>query len=167
MALSTKGISKIDSLKLAEYVAFMCGSLSHLKLQKLLYYIEAHHLAYFETSLIDDDFEAWVHGPVSRKVYSSLKDHSVLYAELQYVLTEGEEHPEPYLNRTLTAEQVDLINEVIKEYGKLSSSQLEALTHSEEPWINARKGYAAADKCNKVMDKEFMAHYYKDSVYGY
>ena len=75
---TVKSISSIDSGLLADYVLSTHGPMSHLKLQKLLYLIEGYHLAYFTESLIDDEFQAWTHGPVSRKVYDSLKDKSAM-----------------------------------------------------------------------------------------
>ena len=44
--------------------------ITNKKLQKLLYYVEAWNLVY-KSSLIDDDFEAWVHGPVVPDVSAS------------------------------------------------------------------------------------------------
>jgi len=140
--------------------------MSHLKLQKLLYYVQAMHLAYFDQPLIEDDFEAWVHGPVSRKVFSSIKDQSVLYDEVQYINDGTEPFPDTILKQGLTTEQVELVDEVLSEFGNLSSLQLEALTHSESPWITARVGYAAADRCNVIIPKELMRNYYKQQVYG-
>ena len=58
---------KIDSVILAEYILFKCGKMSHLKLQKLLYYVQAFHLAYFDSPLVDDEFEAWLHGQFQEK----------------------------------------------------------------------------------------------------
>ncbi len=51
----------VESELLAQYVAFKLGKCSHLKLQKLLYYIQGFHLARFDNPIIDEDFEAWVH----------------------------------------------------------------------------------------------------------
>lgn len=156
----------IDSGHLAEYILQKCGGMSHLKLQKLLYYVQAMHLAYFDQPLIEDDFEAWVHGPVSRKVFSSIKDHSVLYDEVQYTNDGIEPFPDTLLKQDLTTEQLELVDEVLSEFGKLSSLQLEGLTHSESPWMGARVGYAAADRCNVIIPKETMRNYYKQQVYG-
>ena len=49
-------------------------AISPKKLQKLLRYVEAWYLVNFEgNSLIDEDFEAWIHGPVVPEVYKKLK----------------------------------------------------------------------------------------------
>lgn len=47
--------------------------ISNLKLQKLLYYMQGFHLAYFDTPLFDDDIEAWMYGPVVPCVYNHFK----------------------------------------------------------------------------------------------
>jgi uncharacterized phage-associated protein len=161
-----KHINKVDSQLLAEYILFRGGAMSHLKLQKLLFYVDALHIAFFETPIIDDQFEAWVHGPVSRKIYNNIKDHSILYDNVRYVKNGDEPTPDVILQQQVTEEQLELINEVLDEYGKLSQYQLETLSHSELPWINARKGYSPADKCTVVIDKNLTMNFYKNQVYG-
>jgi len=49
--------------------------LTNKKLQKLLYYVKAWGLVYFEDGIIDDDFQAWVHGPVCSEVYNAYKSY--------------------------------------------------------------------------------------------
>ena len=140
--------------------------MSHLKLQKILYYVQALHLAYFDTPIIEDDFQAWLHGPVSRKVYDQIKGHSVLYTEVTYIYNEGEEYPNVILKELITKDQLELVNEIIDGYGKLTASQLENLTHSEKPWLDARVGYGVADRCEVVITKEAMRDFYKKEIYG-
>ena len=162
---TSKPLSKIDSLVLGEYILQNYGGMSHLKLQKLIYYIEALHLAYFETSLIDDEFQAWLHGPVSRKLYDAVKDYSLLYGEVIYV-KDDKESPTDVVNKTLTADQIDLLSDVLKEYGKLTSYQLETLTHEETPWIEARRGVPMGDRCENIISKETMRTFYKSELYS-
>jgi uncharacterized phage-associated protein len=47
----------VPALYLSQYILSFIPS-SQLKLQKLVYYSEGWHLAYFEHPLIDEDFEA-------------------------------------------------------------------------------------------------------------
>ena len=51
-------------------------TVSPLKLQKLLYYMQAWHMVYFEreNTLFDDEPEAWVNGPVYRVIYNEYKN---------------------------------------------------------------------------------------------
>lgn len=49
-------------------------SMDQMKLQKLLFYAHAWHLAYNKGPLFENDFEAWPWGPVVRDVYLQTKD---------------------------------------------------------------------------------------------
>lgn len=164
MSYKRKELSKIDSNVLVDYILVRGGAMSHLKLQKILFYVQAYHLAYFEQEIIDDDFEAWVHGPVSRKIYNLLKEYSTLYSEIEY---DGEYTvPQDIINKTICHDQVDLINDVIDELKDLSGTELENMTHSETPWINARRGYGAGDKSTEIIPKESIKEYYSKLIYG-
>lgn len=48
--------------------------LTNLKLQKLLYYAQGHHLAWAGAPLFREDLQAWSHGPVVPEVYRAFKD---------------------------------------------------------------------------------------------
>jgi uncharacterized phage-associated protein len=160
----SKNISRIDSSKLGEYILERYERMSHLKLQKLLYLIEGYHLAYFSESLIEDDFEAWVHGPVSRKLYNQLKDISKLHTEIGYVQKGGEEYPSDFLSKNLTLEQIDLINNVLDLYAQETSIALESITHQQTPWIETRIGCTSAEKCGKIIPKEKIKSYFEQFI---
>ncbi|MCA6080406.1 MAG: DUF4065 domain-containing protein [Endomicrobium sp.] len=49
--------------------------ISHLKLQKLLFYCQAYHLSISGEPLFEDDILAWDYGPVVRSVYENYKKH--------------------------------------------------------------------------------------------
>ena len=53
------------------------ASLINLKLQKLLYYLQAWSLGITNERFMDCSFEAWVHGPVSKKVFDFLNMHQL------------------------------------------------------------------------------------------
>ena len=46
-----------------------CVSVSHMQLQKLLYYTQGYSLGMSGRPVFDDVLEAWTHGPVVRSVY--------------------------------------------------------------------------------------------------
>lgn len=166
MIATEKQLGLIDSVLLAEYILMRLGRMSHLKLQKLIYYIQAYHLAYFERPIVEDSFEAWVHGPVSRKLFSTLRDQSLLHSEIGYEPVDGTTAPDEQVKALVTDEQFDLLNEVLGEFGTWTGPQLENLTHSEDPWIAARKGYSQADRCEVQIDPAIMMAYYKTQLYG-
>lgn len=150
-------ISKIDSVVLSNYILNHYGPMSHLKLQKLLYYCDAYHLAYFDEELVEDKFEAWVHGPVSKKVFDSLRDKSLLYADLCYA-GKGEEDA---AFDSLSSEQKNLITEVLVMLKSWTGLELEQATHEELPWLRARAGYDASSPCHVEISKEEMRVYHK------
>jgi uncharacterized phage-associated protein len=164
MIQANKTLSKVNSSKLAEYILEKEGNMSHLKIQKLLYFIEGYHLAYFDESLIDDNFEAWVHGPVSRELYNQLKDKSILYSDISFEQQEGEVLPSTFLKNNLTSEQLSLIDEVLDLYGKETAFALESITHQQKPWIETREGFADAEKCEKIIPKDKIKSYFKQFV---
>ena len=158
---TSKRISLIDSQLLVDYILKKYGPMSHLKLQKLLYYCEAYHLAYFDDSLINDEFEAWIHGPVSRKIYNELKDKSILYTDLSF---NNSYNTEKALKEKLTIDQFQLINDVLEELSSWTGFELENATHSELPWIEARNGYSPADRCENIISKTTMKTFYQNEL---
>ena len=140
----------VDSVELAKYVVCKMNergqSINHLKLQKLLYYIQAWHLVYSEEPLIEDDFEAWLHGPVLRRVWDYYKSFSIM---LDTLPCDNE------YNIDLTTEQEEIIEDVLDEYGDKSGYYLECLTHSENPWKEARRRGE-----NTPISKESIIAYY-------
>ncbi len=126
--------------------------MTHKKLQKMCYYAQAWSYALLNEPLMDTKFEAWIHGPVSPELYNKYKGNS--WKDLE---------PE---NRELSFDPktVDLLESVYVTYKDLSGNSLEALTHSEFPWQNARRGCKPNEGCNRVIDPFDMAKYYK-SIY--
>lgn len=99
--------------------------LTNLKLQKLLYYQQGFHLAFFGTPLFSDTVEAWMYGPVVPSVYenySSYGSSSLPDVDEPIMLTEDEE---------------SLFNEVYDAYRDFSAIGLMNHTHKEKPWREA------------------------------
>ena len=82
-------------------------------MQKLLYYIQAWHLVFKEKKLIQDSFEAWVHGTVSRKVW----DHFKPYVHKEISPNDSKDIK---LENYLEIEQIEIINDVLEEYSRFS-----------------------------------------------
>ncbi|MFG5858486.1 DUF4065 domain-containing protein [Dysgonomonas sp. Shenzhen-Wh21] len=159
----TATLSKIDSSILADYILKNYGPMSHLKLQKLLFYCDAYHMAYFGEELVTDEFEAWAHGPVSRTIYNSLKDKSILYSDLSY--SDKGINPDDEIKK-LTSDQQIMLKEILGELSSWTGPQLEASTHREYPWIEARKGYGEGAKCSVSISKKTTLEFYKREING-
>lgn len=160
-----QSLPRIDSKKLSYYILAKHGPMEHLKLHKLIFYVEAYHLAYFETSLIDDNFQAWVHGPVVLPVWLNIKSLANVYDSIQ-LKTEVKKESIEYLKENVTGSQFEIINDILDEFGSKSAYELECLTHEEEPWKNARKGLPPDNPSKNIISKKEMMEYYKTKLYS-
>lgn len=139
-----------SSLDVAAYILNKCGSMSTMKLQKLVYYSQAWSLVWDEAELFPADFEAWANGPVCRELYDVHRG--------KYRLGSGDILGNP--QEELTEEQRDSIDMVLKEYCDKSPQWLSDLTHQEDPWKNARIGIPDGCRGEVLITKEAMLEYY-------
>lgn len=124
--------------------------LTNLKLQKLLYYAQAWHLALFNQKLFDEDFEAWVHGPVLPSEYRRFRDYK------WRPITEEVERPE------IAKDLIDFLDEIVDVFGSETAVALELMTHRERPWMEARGDLAPAAPSTRTISKETMRDYYSE-----
>ena len=145
---------------LCDYIIFkvIAGdeSLDNLKLQKLMYYCQAWHAAFFGERLVDAEFQAWVHGPVNREIFDRFRDTKSLYSLVS--MDDIREQFDP--NRLDESEKLH-VDKVLNAYARFSGAQLEQMTHRETPWIEAREGYSPAARCEVPIKLETMESFYK------
>lgn len=133
-------------------------SMTPKKLQKLSYYAEAWHQALLDKPLIhDESFQAWVHGPVVPKLYQKYKTYG-------WNPIEKEENED--VIKKFDDDSLSILESVWKTYGDQDGNSLEALTHSEPPWRNARAGLDSRTNANNVIAVEDMKKYYKEIYIG-
>jgi uncharacterized phage-associated protein len=102
------------------------GPITHLKLQKLLYYAQGFHLAMRNEPLFADSVEAWSHGPVVPAVWHVYKSYSGSPIP-----------PDPNFDpESLPGEVRDLLDEVYSVYGQFTAWRLREMTHDDLPWRN-------------------------------
>jgi uncharacterized phage-associated protein len=129
---------------------------SLLKLHKLVYYAQAWFLAMYNRRLFSPGrFEAWVHGPVSRELFKRFASRKMLYS----AVTRSDVRAKFDVN-LLDVEERGHIDEVLEVYAGLSGSQLEQMTHEEEPWLVARGDLPPSARCEKEIDEDLMTRYY-------
>jgi len=128
-------------------------TISPLKLQKLVYYAQAWSLVFRNKVLFDEPIEAWVNGPVVPALWREYKEY-----ERETIL-------EPSLpSPNFSPDEEEVLSEVWKTYGDLSAGKLYRLTHSEQPWINARGNLAPSEKSQEHIFLEDMKSYYSNFV---
>jgi uncharacterized phage-associated protein len=126
-------------------------AITHLKVQKLLYYAEAWHQVTNGEELLKEQFEAWAHGPVVREVYARLADKG--WQAL------GPIDPPPPEFPQATVEVLELVTDL---YDQFNAKQLEEMTHSDKPWIDARGNLAPEARCSTVMPKPAIKAYFEE-----
>ena len=123
--------------------------LTPLKLQKLIFYSDAWHLALYDQEITPERFQAWVHGPVAVSQYHRFK-------EFQWrPITADLDRPE-FDERT-----ANHLNEIIDVFGSESGTALEIMTHQERPWLQARGGIPDTEPSNAEIDKEVTKLFYR------
>lgn len=140
-----------ENLTTAEIVAnYIIGMISvdNLKLQKLLYYSQAVHLARVDEVLFKDQIEAWRYGPVIPSIYRKYKQFG-----FENIKPEETDISEP---TSLCPEQMKTIDMVLDYYGAMSAVRLVNETHSESPWKDTYK-----EGENIEISVEVMRDYYK------
>jgi len=125
-------------------------SITHLKLQKLVYYAQAWSLALLHRPLFAEEVQAWAHGPVAPSVWHHFKDHR--WDALPPAAQVADFDPETEA----------LLRDVMDTYGEHSGTALEELTHREEPWLRARNGLPPEARSASVIHQEHMRQFYGD-----
>lgn len=131
------------------------ATLSVLKLHKLLYYIQAWHLALGRGRCFDEAFQAWVHGPVSRSVYDRFKDTKSMYSRVR-----PRDVREDFDPSVLPKKVRRHINIVLEAYGEFTDDQLEEMTHREKPWLEARGHLKPSERCENEISDATMEKFY-------
>jgi uncharacterized phage-associated protein len=127
-------------------------TISNLKLQKLVYYAQAWHLAIHKKPLFAEQIEAWAHGPVVPELYHRFKKFGWGAIDSLAIKTE------PYSD--LHASDVKLLEEIWAKYGQFTAKQLETLTHRDDPWRLAYGNTRPGGRCTEKITHDVMREYY-------
>lgn len=164
----------VNILDLAKYIILRLiqngNSITPLKLQKILYYLQAWFLVHFnEALLFEDQPEAWVNGPVYRNVYEAYRRKGI-YSQLTLDdIGIAEEHVTDELGSlhdtmNLSERQWSLVEQVLTHYGSMSQDKLVFLTHSQAPWNEARKGVQPFAYSDQKISFKSMYDYYSKAI---
>lgn len=123
--------------------------LTALKLQKLVYYTQAWHLAEHGHPAFDDEIQAWKEGPVVRRIYDLHQGRRRVAG-----LIEG-------TGRPLPPSVLEIVSTVWLRYGHLSADELSRITHRERPWREAREGLPPEARSERALDAEVMRAFYR------
>lgn len=123
--------------------------LTNLKLQKLLYYAQAWYMALYDEPLFDEDFQAWVHGPVLPSQYRRFRN-----AGWRPIV---DEVGKPVLPAKVRAH----LDEILEVFGSEPAIALERMTHREGPWLEARGDLESDANSTRRISKDTMRDFYR------
>lgn len=134
----------------AQYILSKYGSMSAMKLQKLVFYSQAWSLAWDDAPIFENLIEAWANGPVVRDLYDAHRGMFQVDKNTFAALAKGE----------LSAEQRETIDTVLGSYGNKSPQWLSDQTHAEAPWKIAREGLADGERGEREITLASMSEFY-------
>jgi uncharacterized phage-associated protein len=135
-------------LDVAQYILEKRGPMTAMKLQKLVYYAQAWHIAWTDDTLFPDRIEAWAEGPVCPELF---KRHRGAFRVSR--ISGGR-------SDRLAAGERDTIDRILRFYADKSPQWLSDLTHMERPWREARNTVPEGTPSNKVITPAAMGSYY-------
>lgn len=127
-------------------------SMSNKKIQKICYYVYSWYLAIYGSQLAPFQFEAWVHGPVSRELYHFYKSYGWNNIPQFHGLVMVDNETAAFAQKVWTM------------YGHYSADELEEMTHQELPWIMARTGCRYYESSDALIQDGDIIHYFSNRI---
>lgn len=150
--IPTRKHMAISIIDVTRYILQTTQIESSMKLQKLCYYAQAWSLAWDNTSLFMQDFEAWESGPVCIELFNWTRDIRLDSGKTFSIGTVK-----------LSERQKEIIDEVVVYYGEHDAWWLSQLTMMEDPWRIAKNRilHSSGTKCDYIISKESIRDYYQ------
>lgn len=128
-----------------------------LSLQKMLYFVQGIHMAFYGVELFQEDCQAWAHGPVYKEVYETFRGFRFEPIEERrfcssFICRNGFEE--------LSDREKKVVALVAESLGVYSGKALERVTHGETPWKEARNGCRLGQRSAAVISKESVRTYF-------
>lgn len=124
---------------------------SNLRLQKLLYYVQAEFLLEQGIGAFKEEIEAWDFGPVVPEVYHMYKmfgREDIVYPLDMFIDSVSE----------IEKDDRDIIDDVLERSKNIPTIELVNMTHNEAPWIDAyNRGKAGF---TNIISKENILEYF-------
>lgn len=140
-----------NALDIAEYIILYEDKQGHLmnnlKLQKILYFLQAEFIVAYNMTLFDEAIIAWDFGPVVKSVYFNYN----IFGSASIFLNKSK-----CRRAYIEAEHKETINAILEQVRPYSSTQLVQICHNQAPWKN---GYV---RWNQVISPYELRDYFKE-----
>lgn len=136
----------MKTIDLAYYITNHFENITHLKLQKLLYYLKVWGIVSGE-ELVEGDFVKWQYGPVNKEVYDAFKN----YGNTVIPKNLGSDP-------AFTTNQKKFTDFVLECYTPFGALTLSSMSHAETPW--------SITKPQNVISEQSMKKYYSELLFA-
>ncbi|HEB9328872.1 TPA: DUF4065 domain-containing protein [Campylobacter coli] len=136
-----------------EFIRLNCNKnniLTHMHIQKLVYFAHAMSLATYNKPLVKETFQAWPYGPVNVEIYQELKG-SGKDNIISMLKTEDD-------SAELDENSKKIIHAVYDKFGGKNAWKLSEISHNNSPW----KKVFEKGKSNPISNEDII-NYYKSS----
>lgn len=123
-------------------------TVSNLRLQKILYFVQAEFLVTKDHPCFEENIYAWDFGPVVPHVYYEYKMYGG--ASIPSNGTDGNEYG-------ISVEDKKMINDMVDQCNNYSTSALVRITHNQEPWK-----YAMEMTTSRIISTESIKEYFSE-----
>jgi uncharacterized phage-associated protein len=145
--MDTHTYEATDVAKFLIHTAHEYGdTITHLKLQKLLYYVQGSYLALQNHQIFKEDILAWKNGPVVYSVWNMFKHYH------------AEPINEPDDDTGIDGLNAEIIKEIYRKYRGFTAGQLVSKTHDENPWKDSDS--------DDVISVDSIQDYFTNNVYN-
>lgn len=122
--------------------------MTNLRLNKLLYFAQAWSLIRNHKPLFNEDIQAWKYGPVIPSVYKTFKP-----CGRERIASVSDDN---FSMNKFSTDELQLLIDILEEYGQYSSPALVKLTHSNDgPWKKVYDEYS-----NEVITQDSLINYF-------
>lgn len=120
--------------------------ITHLKLQKILYFAQATFLSCIDKKLFNDKIYAWKHGPIVKSIYDKYKrtESKALNSDTDFDET------------NINDEDKKTIDNMRSFFWKYSASQLVDMSHSHDPRKKTEQ--------SKEISTDIIKNFYKGKI---
>ena len=143
-----------SALKVAEYIIGYCNekkkTISNLKLQKVLYFVQAQFLVNHGQACFEEEIEAWDFGPVVPSVYHKYKIFGSTFIPI----------PSNTFGIDINDYDKSDINAMVDACSEYSATELVNITHNQDPWKKTYRQYERKVISNELI-REFFSKYSK------
>ena len=127
---------------------------TNLEINKIVFFLHAHHLVELGTPLVSAKIEAWDYGPVFRELYSQFKSYENSPITDRATKIDPESGTRVVCKETFGASTQHLIESLLPKYVRLSASALVSLSHEVGgPWDKVWNRNGGVNPSMKISDE--------------